>query len=185
MRKVKLRGAVSLYLPTLVPNLAQLSFQHLTSMSVSALLKLTPDLTSLDLSLTPLKTIPASLPALLPRLVKLHLTGAALPLSAIADLFLSCDAPALEALHIGQRAEAYVYAPGIVPILTQALSRLVCTETNVNGQLKRVSLNGNVAMVGPGWSREAKSDFQDFIECVGRHLIVRHRLGSETLSRLT
>lgn len=144
-------------------------FQKISSLSLAHLLALTPNLASLDISLTACKTLPSTV---IPGLRKLHLTGSAVTPTTLVDLLVPSDPrPRLRTLNIGGLPGDW--RPQDMLKFSEILKGMLADEDG----LEKMSLQGNPTLFGTGTlSNSAKVEsFGEFMMEVGRHLRVSFR----------
>ncbi|KAL7417586.1 hypothetical protein BDY24DRAFT_411557 [Mrakia frigida] len=154
LTKLKLRGA------------------KITATSLDRLLSLTPSLSSLDISLTTVKSLPSSA---MPNLTKLHLTGSKVSPSTLVHLLAtSSPPPRLRTLNIGGLMGNWT--PEDIVGLSDLLAIMVGSEGEKEGDwgLEKMTLAGNQHLLGSGSmvSQQKVQAFSLFMEDVGRH--IRH-----------
>ncbi|CUA70813.1 EIN3-binding F-box protein 1 [Rhizoctonia solani] len=120
-----------------------------------------PNLTTLDISFTPIKKIPIVSP--FPPLKKLSLTSARV--SGINLVTVLENSPGLEVLHLGAHGETVGAAPGISNSLTDSLLREITDALDQCLAIRNINLAGNPKL-GTGGSLGRA--LRDFFRRVGR-----------------
>ncbi|KEP48968.1 RNI-like protein [Rhizoctonia solani 123E] len=120
-----------------------------------------PNLTTLDISFTPIKKIPIVDP--FPPLKKLSLTSTRISGTNLVHILE--NSPGLEVLYLGAYGETVGGAPGITNNLTDSLLREVTNALVHCSAIRNVNLAGNPKL---GTSGSVRRALQDFFRRVGR-----------------